>query len=51
MSVVSLIAPISSDETLRQKLHAVGIRPADVRRVSIPLVQSAGYIVILSRGG
>lgn len=35
---------VSSDETLRQKLHVVGIPPAQVRRVPEPLVQSAGYI-------
>ena len=35
---------VSSDETLLQKLHAAGIRAAEIRRVPEPLLQSAGYI-------
>lgn len=35
---------VSSDETLLQKLHAADIPVADIRRISEPLVQSAGYI-------
>ena len=35
---------VSSDETLLQKLHAVDIPVAQIRRVPEPLVQSAGYI-------
>jgi polar amino acid transport system substrate-binding protein len=35
---------VSSDETLMQKLHAANIPASAIRRVSEPLLKSAGYI-------